>query len=148
MKKVILIIATILFTFNVFSQDRGFGIGIIVGEPTGLSLKSWTGSKTAIDAAAAWSFAGEGALHLHADVLVHNFKIFNPNKGRLPVYIGLGGKVVLESDLLLGARIPIGINYLFSGAPFDFFAEIVPTMNLLPSTDFDIGGGIGLRVWF
>ena len=148
MKKTLIIILVALFPLVLSAQDRGFGIGIILGQPTGLSIKSWTGNITAIDAAAAWSFRGEGALHLHADILAHNFKLFSARKGQIPVYIGLGAKVVLESDLLLGARVPIGLDYLFPNAPFDLFAEIVPTMNLIPATEFDIGGGVGLRVWF
>jgi hypothetical protein len=38
------------------AQDSGFGLGIIIGEPTGISAKQWTGSRTAIDGAVAWSF--------------------------------------------------------------------------------------------
>ncbi len=148
MKRLFIISVICLFSISIAAQDSGFGIGIILGEPTGLSIKTWTGSKTAIDAAAAWSFQGEGALHLHADMLVHNFKLFHSRNGQIPLYIGLGAKVVLQSDLLLGARVPIGLDYLFPNAPFDFFAEVVPTLNLLPATDFDIGGGVGLRLWF
>jgi len=44
--------------------------------------------------------------------------------------------------------VSVGLDYMFPDAPFDLFAEIVPTMNLLPSTSFDIGGGAGLRIWF
>src|SRR5262245_41316938 len=51
----------------------GAGLGIIVGEPTGVSAKIWVGGNTALDAAAAWSFADEGALHLHGDFLAHAF---------------------------------------------------------------------------
>jgi hypothetical protein len=39
----------ILMTFSLSSQQKGFGIGIIVGEPTGLSLKGWLSSTSAID---------------------------------------------------------------------------------------------------
>jgi hypothetical protein len=34
---------------------EGFGLGVIVGNPTGLSFKVWTGGSSAFDAAAAWS---------------------------------------------------------------------------------------------
>jgi hypothetical protein len=46
-------------------------IGIIIGEPTGLSAKFWTGGRTAADFGVAWSFSGSGSIHLHSDYLLH-----------------------------------------------------------------------------
>lgn len=40
----------------VAAQDHGFGMGIILGEPTGLSAKAWTSNDNAFDFALAWSF--------------------------------------------------------------------------------------------
>ena len=112
MKKVIFIVFISFISLNVFSQDSGLGLGIIIGEPTGLSAKMWTSEKTAIDAGLAWSFVGSGYLRVHADMLVHNFSI-DVDKGQLPIYFGLGAKLLLASDLGLGIRIPVGIAYLF-----------------------------------
>jgi len=54
---VILALLVILFFCTpTVAQDRGFGLGIIVGEPTGLSFKKWSGDTTAIGGAIAWSF--------------------------------------------------------------------------------------------
>ena len=53
------------------SQDRGFGAGIILGEPTGLSAKSWLSQQNAIDLGLAYSFRHRGYFHLHADYLWH-----------------------------------------------------------------------------
>ena len=48
---------TIVFTFvlvaNIHAQDKGTGLGIIVGEPTGFSAKHWLTNTTAIDGAIA-----------------------------------------------------------------------------------------------
>jgi hypothetical protein len=131
-----------------FGQAKGFGVGAILGEPTGISLKTWTGDKSAFDGAAAWSFHGSGFLQLHADYLRHNFKLIGINQGQLPVYYGIWAKVVFANDPVVGIRVPLGINYIFGDAPLDLFAEIVPTLNLIPATEFDFGGGIGIRYWF
>jgi len=40
MKKVIPVIITFMFSLNVIAQDSGFGIGVVAGEPTGLTIKS------------------------------------------------------------------------------------------------------------
>lgn len=132
----------------IIAQDHGFGLGIILGEPTGLSAKLWTGNANAFDFAAAWSFKGEGHLLLQADYVWHSFNLISVSSGKLPLYYGIGGRVILADDPLLGVRIPIGLNYLFASAPIDIFVEIVPILDLVPSTDFDLGGGIGARFWF
>jgi len=131
------------------SKD-GWGIGIILGEPTGLSFKIWTGRTTAFDAAAAWSFRKENKLNLHLDYLIHNYKIFKikSKSGRLPLYYGIGGRIKFEEEIRVGIRIPVGICYLFKTAPLDVFFEIVPILDVVPETDFDINASIGIRYFF
>ena len=149
MKKFILIAAVFIILTNLtLSQSRGFGLGIVLGEPTGLSAKLWTGSSNAFDFAAAWSFKGDGQLLLQADYVWHSFDLIRVSSGRLPLYYGIGGRIIFADDPLLGIRIPLGLNYQFASAPIDIFAEIVPILDLIPSTDFDLGGGLGVRFWF
>ena len=78
----------------------GIGIGVIVGEPTGLSLKKWIGDDRALDAGIAWSFSENDSLHLHADYLFHRFDLLSCSgaRGRLPVYFGIGGRLKLKED--------------------------------------------------
>ncbi|MBI3766102.1 MAG: hypothetical protein HY277_06330, partial [Ignavibacteriales bacterium] len=60
------VVATLLVIgmWNIsFSQDRGFGIGILIGEPTGVSVKGWLNATNAIDAGVAWSFVRETSFH-------------------------------------------------------------------------------------
>lgn len=147
MKKIILVLIAGVFALNVFAQDRGFGIGVILGEPTGLSVKSWITSKTAVDAAVAWALH-DPSLHIHADFLVHKFDLVTISEGQLPFYLGLGARVKLADETMFGARIPIGIDYLFEEAPLDIFFEIVPILNLVPSTAFDLNLAIGIRYFF
>ena len=138
----------------------GLGIGIIIGEPTGLSLKKWIGNDRAIDAGIAWSFSENESLHLHADYLFHRFDLLSgPDvKGRLPLYFGLGARIKLkagdngrgrnEDDALVGVRVPLGISYLLADAPIDLFAEVVPILDIAPNTDFGLNAAIGVRFYF
>lgn len=149
------LIATIgifLFFSSAVSQtgENNFGLGIIVGEPTGISLKHWQTNNNAIDAGIAWSIDEYDALHLHGDYLWHNFSLFEDvEKGDLPFYYGVGARVIFaETDAVLGARIPVGLNYLFENSSVGIFLEVVPTINLLPDTDFDLNGGVGVRYYF
>ena len=137
-----------IFAKPVTAQDHGFGMGLILGEPTGLSAKLWTSGDNAFDFAAAWSFKGDGHLLLQADYVWHFFNLMPVSPGKLPLYIGIGGRVVLADDPSFGIRIPIGIDYLFADAPIDVFLELVPILDLSPETDIGVGGGIGIRYWF
>ena len=132
----------------VYSQSQDFGFGIQAGEPTGLSAKLWTGRENALDFAMAWSFEGRDEMLMQADYVWHSFDVFNVSSGELPLYFGIGGRAVFRDDPLLGLRVPLGIAYMFESAPLDIFAEVAPILNVIPSTDFDMGGGLGVRFWF
>lgn len=156
MKKllVVALLATFLtFSFSTLSQaqdtDKDLGIGFMVGEPTGLSLKSWTGGNNAFDLGLAWSLGRYDAINIHGDYLWHNYNVFDEvDEGTLPLYYGIGGRLILaENDAIIGARIPVGINYLFEDSPIGLFLEVAPIINLVPSTDFDVDGGLGVRFY-
>lgn len=145
------VVFLLIFLFIMPALAEGssrWGIGIILGEPTGLSFKLWTGRTSAFDAAAAWSFRHEGKLHLHLDYLIHNFRIFNVKSGKLPLYFGIGSRVKFEEDMRVGVRIPVGICYLFKNHPLDIFFEIVPLLDVAPETEFGINGSLGIRYFF
>lgn len=145
---VIFILLTAFSSGNAAAQDSGFGLGIILGEPTGISFKNWIGSRTAIDGGVAWSFGNNDSLHLHADYLVHKFNLFKVKKGKLALYYGIGGRVKTEEKSRVGIRIPVGINYIFGEAPLDIFLELAPVLDLAPSTEFGLTGSIGIRYYF
>jgi hypothetical protein len=144
---VLLMIIVQCFAMGAEPAEEGFGIGVIVGEPTGISFKNWLSGNTAIDGAAAWSFEGEDALHLHADYLFHNDKLAKVEEGKLLFYYGLGARLKLQDKSRLGVRIPLGIAYLLQNNPIDFFLEIVPIMDLAPETELEFNGGFGVRLF-
>ena len=128
------------------TDDGQMALGVILGDPSGISLKYWMGSNNAIDAGLAWSFQGADAIGLHADYLWH--KWLDVEKGSLALYYGVGAKTWIGDDFGLGVRIPVGLNYLFAEAPLDLFVEVVPALNVIPSTDFNGNGGLGVRFYF
>ncbi len=135
------------------AQSGDAGLGIIVGEPTGISGKLFLSNRDAVDAGLAWSLAEDSRLHLHADYLRHNFRVLQDeldiSEGQLPLYYGIGGRVrVDEDDTRLGIRFVLGVSYLFEDAPFDAFIEMAPIMDLVPETELNANAGIGFRFWF
>ena len=155
--KYLIFLAALLFlTPNLCStavagqNDQGFGLGIIVGEPTGLSMKAWLGEESALDMGFAWSFSDNGKFQFHLDYVLHRFSIINVDKGQLPLYFGIGGvyRYHENSDNNLGVRVPVGLDYLFDNSPVDIFGEVVPILDLSPSTEFRINAAIGARFFF
>lgn len=159
MKKIAFLILLLCLFCTICSAEERFGIGIIAGEPTGLSMKLWAWENSAIDFAFAWSFAGEDAIHIHSDYLFHNFSLLKVPEGKLPFYYGIGVRVKLieekdnnknkdKNDTKIGARIPLGLAYIFANQPIDIFAEIVPIVDLVPDTDLGLNAAIGARYFF
>jgi hypothetical protein len=122
----------------------------MIGDPSGLNLKSWTGRNSAFDIGLAWSFGGGSSLQLHADLLFHEFGLFRARRGRLGLYYGLGGRVKTKEDdqTILSVRIPLGLTYIFERAPLDLFFEVVPLLDLTPATRGDVQGAMGVRFYF
>ncbi len=155
MRKLILSL-TLLVVFVPVAQSETpkegrFGLGVIAGEPTGPCFKLWTSQRTAIDGAAAWSFAKNAGMHLHADYLFHVSDLVEVESGELLLYYGIGGRIRFaegDRDDNIGVRIPVGLTYLVENVPLDIFFEIVPILDLAPDTDLDFNAALGVRYFF
>lgn len=136
-------------------HPKNFGLGLIVGLPTGLSGKLW------VDRVNAWDFAlgsfgyngernlGFGGFIAHADYLWHRYGVFGEAGSeaaeQVPLYFGVGGVVATP---FIGARAVAGITYI-SVQPFDFFVELAPTVVFGPNGSFGgIDLGLGGRYYF
>lgn len=147
-----LLLALLFLCGTALAQEMGgIGVGIIVGKPTGLSVKKWLDDERAIDAAAAWTFEKESSFTLYADYLLHRFDLLEEQmkikSGKLPIYYGLGIRVEFGDETKAGMRIPLGISYIFKKEPIDLFLEIAPGLDLVPSTGLDLSGGLGVRYY-
>lgn len=149
---------------HVGAQDHGFGLGVMVGDPTGISGKAWIAKDKAIDLGLAWGLWRGGYLHLHADYLFHHMELIPVRTGKLPLYFGPGLRVRTwnngryrhrghsydhdETRMDLGIRFPVGLAYLLDGYPVDLFLEVVPTLDIMPGTYLDLDAGLGVRYYF
>lgn len=127
---------------------ENYELGVIVGEPTGISAALPLKDGGAVAAAVAWSFSGEDKLNLQADRLWYKNDVFVPKEGRLPLYYGLGGRIKLEDKSLVGVRFPVGLQYYFKDVRFTIFAEAAPILDLMPDTDVNFGAAVGFRLVF
>lgn len=149
---IIVVFLTLLsFPDTVFSQvgDKNAGIGLMLGEPTGITYKNWTSDRNAFDLGLAWSFGRHDDLSIHADYLWHKFDLFNEvDKGQMLLYYGIGGRLIAGDNAALGARVPVGLNYLVENAPVGIFFEIAPIVDLAPDTELEGSIILGGRYYF
>ena len=157
------VIAVILFlsATGTIAQERRFGLGVIIGEPTGLSAKLWVSPVNALDFGLGWSYwgerigpdnvvySGESRVHFHMDYLWHWFNAIQSNE-RFPLYAGVGGSINTGAgyDASAAIRGVFGIAWMPHHAPIDVFLELVPSLQVVPSTGFGIDAGLGARFYF
>lgn len=150
MKKILLIIFFLVAAANTLPQSKGFGLGFIVGEPTGIAAKYWTSSQNALDFALGYSFARKyNRFRIHIDYVWHNENLIRSAE-RFPVYYGIGGKFQAydSENSSLGVRGVLGIMWYPRRVPIDIFLEVAPVLRLVPATDFDIDAALGARFFF
>lgn len=124
------------------------GIGVIIGEPTGISLAYHTTDGHSFAAGTAWHFLNRVSFHLHVDYLFYQYEIIRPERGSLPLYFGVGARLRFDNTDKFGIRFPLGIAYHFDNEPVELFFEIVPIMELMPGTKLAGNSGIGIRYYF
>lgn len=147
MKKLV-VSGVMLFIFSLpaFSQKKGdFGAGAVLGDPTSVTAKYWLSDTQALDAGLGYS----NRFAVNADYLWHAWKIFpQPEKGKMPGYLGLGFLFRTFSTLEVGIRTMAGLAYWFPNDPIEIFAELGPVFRLSHGGGVDLNGGIGLRYYF
>ena len=154
MKRVFFVALGVAFfsTVAAHAQDKGIGIGVIVGDPTGISTKIWTTQSTALQFAVAWrsrdAFLGT-RVSFSGDYVWHSFNAIHSNE-RFPVFYGVGGVIASGGGFVsaLGVRGVLGIDWLSREVPVDIFLQVVPVLVLSPSTDLQVGAGLGIRYFF
>jgi hypothetical protein len=156
------IILIVLFLSMKPGVCEKFGVGIIIGSPTGFTAKYVITSRSGISGHIGWSLGDNPRLHIVGDyqflfpVVLHWTDEASGEqkelKGLTP-YIGIGGRLVFKenepenkTELNIGMRLGGGAEYEISR--FGIFLEVYPVINVLPSTDFDLEGGLGARIYF
>jgi hypothetical protein len=143
------------------AQVHPFGLGVIIGEPAGISAKLWTSNHTAFDFGLGWSVGGDrmgrynyyyngpNRVHIHMDYLWHSFNAIHSSE-QFPLYYGIGGRINSGAsyDASAAVRGVLGIAWLPREVPIDLFIELIPMLQLSPSSYFGIDAGVGARFFF
>ncbi len=133
------------------TNDGGnFGVGVEAADPGGWGItgKIWVDQVNAFQPAVKFDVDGTAILQL--DYLWHNFDIIRMNEGEMPLYIGLGGDLVLLNSVQFAGRLPIGISYIFDKRhfPVDIYFQVVPTLWFYNAgTTFDFYPEVGAHLY-
>jgi hypothetical protein len=149
------------------AAGSGFGLGFVLGNPSGLSAKLPAGEINAFhfilayDQGRNWGNRGwgdnncgtnnndcHGRLYLGGDYVWYNYNAIPVSKGRLPFYYGPGVWASVANNTGAGVRFALGLEYQFATAPFDIFLEIAPGIRVIPNTNGYVSSGLGGRFFF
>jgi hypothetical protein len=157
-----------------FEANKTFGIGGMLGAPTGFSGKYFFGSSTALDfgVGTIYGYRERRGIHLHGDVLWHPVSLVSASAFELPLYLGVGARLFegrrcyrynrgrcdyyYDGYTALGVRGPVGISFDFNNIPIDVFVEVALVLDVLVDYDdryddafyLDLNGAAGIRYYF
>ena len=129
-------------------QAGNVGLGGQIGDPSGVTLKLYEHPGFAYEFLAAWDL--DDFFFLNAHVLFERSIPDSP----LRYYLGPGVLIGFretepgrdEDDVVIGISGQFGVNFFVER--FEVFLHLTPRLSVIPETDGDIGGGIGLRYYF
>ena len=146
-----------------FEANKTFGVGLILGQPTGVSGKYFLGRDTALDFAVGFlpRVRDRNGLQVHVDYLWHPVSLVSAEPFELPLYFGVGGHFFdfgvdnVPGDnhgTGLGVRVPGGIAFDFNNIPLDIFVELAFVFDIVvdygDSYWTDLNGAAGVRYYF
>src|SRR5262245_12339797 len=112
------------------AQDKKLGVGLRVGEPSGLNGRYMLAEKAGIEATLGTSFLNRfGCCFFEAQGLFiySPFVPYRNDKFDLPLYVGAGVLIDIDSNfsfLALGARVPVGVTLDLKSSPWQAFFEL------------------------
>lgn len=145
--KALVVLITLFLAQAAFAQKTG--VGVSLGNPTGLNGKYWLSGDRAVDAGLALSFGKHSNASIHSDYLLHNEAAFYFNDTvPLDLYYGIGGRMEFADEIELGVRIPVGLVHKVEGGSADMFAEVAPIVDFVGRTGVELHWLFGGRYYF
>jgi len=134
------------------SADGPIGIGIFLGQPTGVTFEMDLASSSWVDFKAAWNLAGpKGGYSI---LLQGNYEyafpgMFAIEKELFTPFVGGGAVVdINDTNVNFGVRVPAGVAYRFRNIPLELFLEAGLDVYLFPAFSLGGSGGLGARMRF
>lgn len=142
------------------AADRRVGIGGMVGDPMGLTMKFRLARAFAIDLGAGFGGVGGPHFQTHMDFVWAAGLVQWP-RAEMLLHFGVGPKLGIwdrdprdpddqpyDDNLWIGARAPVGLTWEFTERRLDVFFEIAPGFWIVQDLWFDLDASAGARFWF
>jgi hypothetical protein len=150
-----LLVALALITTQAFAKT--WGLGAVIGAPTGLSANYFLQESRTIHTTLAYDLQGNDHLQLASHYTWRRKDLRLPDL-TLGWFYGVGGRFALtehdhrhnhSSDkVALGPSGTIGVFHEFQQVPLEVFLKVNLTVNLIPDTDADTDLMLGLHYNF
>ena len=144
----LLVLLAVLWSAPARAESGSFGLGLILGQPTGVTGAYQLSDRTAIDAALGLGWVDDRDFYVHVEFLYFLPTLVSGNSVELSAYLGIGGFFFAHNDPGFGARAPFGLSLDFKSVPLQIFGELSLLLALTPGTDLDVRGAIGFRYYF
>jgi len=141
-------------------SSRPFGLGIQIGNPSGLTGKYYLGGRRnalsfAVGSQYDGRFYGDG-LWVTGSYDFHIAELTSNSDVTIPFRVGIGGFLATNSygwgryndDVFLGARVPVGLDFDLGQAPVQFYIEAAINLALFPGIYSSLDAGLGVRYYF
>lgn len=151
--------------------SEGFGLGIFLGQPSGITLAGNFGGGHMVQGYVAFELVYRDSFILMADYVWHPNLIVDNSTLELSWHFGGGlvlgtwvhdyyydcvawdahGRCVEWADyarVMFGLRMPFGLDLFFHEVPLELYFELAPGIEVAPYVWWILYGGIGLRYWF
>jgi len=129
-------------------SDGDVGLGVQLGEPSGLRLKFFDSDGSSFSILAAWDLDDFIYANAHLE-----FEYPLGNEPALRYFLGPGVFVGMRDrgrgddvDVVVGVSGTFGLLYLIER--FEIHARLTPRLSLIPETHGDLGGGFGFVYYF
>lgn len=151
---------------------RNFGLGLMLGEPTGITGKYWITSRNAIDFGLGFGYGryydrpcdkwgcygGYRGASINVGYLWHP-SVLVRGQAELVWHVGVGGRAWFwdygdryserSGFLDVAARVPIGLDLMFNNPGFlEIYVEIAPSLYLFHGPYLGFEGSLGIRFYF
>jgi hypothetical protein len=129
-----------------------FGLGLFVGEPTGLDLKLGLGNRSSLDIVLGYTTFRDGRTgYGHLAYLVTPL-IAQGKSVSVPLRVGIGAALYGPSnDLGLAIRAPLEVGLRLRSAPLEIYGEIALALEVIgrrSELNLELQGGVGFRLYF
>ncbi len=147
----IAIVGVVLLGLAGTARADAIGLGLFIGEPTGLDIKIDLKRRSALDIVlGATSVRASRVSYGHLTYL-YTLAVVSSGSVVVPLRLGLGAAVygvTEDNDTGFAGRVPFEIGIRPRGSRLEIYGEVALLLQLAPDIATGLDGGAGLRIYF